>query len=56
MQGRQARDEWVYMKRKDVGERLKLLREVYEETRLRAGCYMSDNRWIKEAWKKEIRK
>ena len=56
MQGRQARDERMYMKRKDVGRRLKLLREVYEETRLRAGCYVSDNRWIKEAWKKKIRK
>ena len=46
------------MKRKDGGRGLKSLREVYEETRLRVGFYMfvSDNRWIKEAWKQEARK
>ena len=46
------------MKRKDGGRGLKTLREVYEETGLRVGCYMfvSDNRWIKEAWKQEVRK
>ena len=51
MQGRQESDERLYMERKDRARILKLLKEVYEETRLRAGCYMfvSDNRWIKEA-------
>ena len=46
------------MKRKDGGRGLKAMREVYEETGLCAGCYMfvSDNRWIKEAWKQEARK
>ena len=46
------------MKRKDRGRGLKSLREVYEETRLRVGFCMlvSDNRWIKEAWKQEARK
>ena len=55
MLGRQASDERLYMKRKDGGRGLKSLREVYEKTRLRLGCYMfvSDNRWIKEAWKQE---
>ena len=46
------------MKRKDRGRGLKSLREIYEETRLRVGFCMlvSDNRWIKEAWKQEARK
>ena len=46
------------MKLKDGGRRLKSVREVYEETRLRLGCHMFvlDNRWIKEAWKQEARK
>ena len=34
---------------------LKSLREVYEEETLRVRCYMfvSNNRWIKQAWKQE---
>ena len=58
MLGRQASDERLYMKGKDGGRGLKSLREVYKKTRLRVGCYMfvSDNRWIKEAWKQETRK
>ena len=58
MLGRQASDERLYMKRKNGGRGLKSLREVYEETRLRVGCYMfvSDNRWIKEARKQETKK
>ena len=58
MLGQQASDERLHMKRKDGERGLKSLREVYEETRLRVGCYMfvSDNRWIKEAWKHEARK
>ena len=41
--------------RKNGARRLKSLRQVYEETRLRVGCYVfvSDNRWIKEAGKQE---
>ena len=54
MLGRQVRDEWFYTKRRG----LKSLREVYEETRLCVGCFVlvSDNNWIKEAWKQETRK
>ena len=49
----QASNERLYMKRKDGGRGLKSLREVYEKTRLRVGCYMfvSDKRWFKDAWK-----
>ena len=58
MLGGQVTNERLYMKRKDVGRGLKSLREVYEETRLHVGCYMfvSDNKWIKEAWKQETRR
>ena len=58
MLGRQANDKQLYMKIKDGGRGLKSLREAYEETRLHVECYMfvSDNRWIKEAWKQETRK
>ena len=38
--GRQESDERLYMKRKDGGRGLNSLRENYEETRLRVGCYM----------------
>ena len=54
-----ASDERSYIKKKkDQVGGLKSLREVYEETRLRVGCYMlvSDNRWIREASKQEARK
>ena len=56
--GRQASDEPLYVKRKDGRRGLKSLREVYEEARLCVGCYMfvSDTRWIKEAWEQEARK
>ena len=58
MLGREASDERLYMKRKNGERGLKSLREVYEQTRLRVGYYMfvSNNRWIKEAWKQEIRR
>ena len=43
--GREATNERLYIKRKDMGRRLKPLREGYEETRLFVGCYIlvSDN-------------
>ena len=58
MQGQQASNEQLYMKRRDGGRGLKSLVEVYEEARLTVGCYtfVSDHRWIKEAWKQKARK
>ena len=55
--GRQESDERLYMKRKDGGRGLNSLRENYEETRLRVGCYMfvSYNTQIKDAWQQETR-
>ena len=46
------------MKRSAGGRELKSLREVYEETRVRAACYMvtSGNMWIKAAWRGETMK
>ena len=54
---RQARDERLYMKRKDGGRGLRSMRKVYQETKLRFGCYVFqlEIRWIKEAWKQETR-
>ena len=58
MLGRQGSDERLYLKRKDSGRRLKSMRDVYKETRLRVTCYMdkSTNEWIKVAWKRETLK
>ena len=46
------------MKIKDGGRGIKSLRKGYKEIRLHLGChiFVSDNRWIKEAWKQEARK
>ena len=51
--GQEATDERLYIKRNDMGRRLKPLTEGYEETRLFVECciLVSDNGWIKEAWK-----
>ena len=50
----QASDEH---EKKDGGRRFKSLRKVYEEIRLRLGCYtfVPAKRWIEEAWKQEKR-
>lgn len=40
MMGHQERNEGLYMKRKDAEKGLESLREVYEETKLREGCYI----------------
>ena len=58
MLGRQSSDERLYMKRREGDRGLKSLRQVYEETRLRVASYMvmSENMWIKAAWKSEIMK
>ena len=49
MLGKQASDERLYLKRDQGG--LKLMRDVYAETRTRVACYMckSNNKWIKVA-------
>ena len=46
------------MKRSAGGRGLKSLKDVSEESRLRVACYMSmsDKRWSKAAWKREIMK
>ena len=55
---RQSSDERLYMKRSAGGRRLKSLREVYEEARLRVAGYMvtSENIWIKAAWRSDTMK
>ena len=58
MLGRQGSDERLYLKREDGGRRLKSMRDVYKDIRLRVTCYMakSTNEWIKVAWKRDTLK
>ena len=55
MLGMQASDERLYLKREDGGRGIKLLRDIYKETRLRVACYMacSENKWISTVWRRE---
>ena len=55
MLGKQASDERLYLKRDQGGRGLKLVRDVYAETRTRVTCYMckSNNKWIQVAWQRE---
>ena len=39
--GRQASDEWLYLKREKGGRGLKSMMDVYKETRLQVACYMA---------------
>ena len=41
MHGRQASDERLYMKNCDGGRRLKSMKDVYEDTKVRIACYMA---------------
>ena len=43
------------MKRQEGGRGLKMLKEVYQETKVRVATYMSmsESRWIEVAWKRE---
>ena len=55
---KQGSDERLYLKREDGGRGIKSMRDVYQETRLRAACYMacSTNIWIRAAWRREMMK
>ena len=54
----QSSEEKLQMKRSVGGGELKSLREVFEETRLPVTYYifMSKNKWIKVAWRRETNK
>ena len=41
--------------KEDGGRRIKSLRDIYKETRLRVACYMTclQNKWIKFAWRRD---
>ena len=45
----------MYLKREKGRRGLKLLRDMYKETRLCVACYMakSTSRWIEAAWRRE---
>ena len=56
--GKQASDERLYGRREDGGRGLKILKEVYDETKVRVACYMatSNNESIKVLWRNEYMK
>ena len=58
MHGRQSSDERLYMRGENGGRSLKSMKGLYEETKVRAACYMmhSENAWIKTAWRREFQK
>ena len=58
MHGRQSSDERLYLKRKHGGRGIKSMHDAYRETRMRVACYMacSENKWIKAAWARELKK
>ena len=55
MLGKQSSNERLYLIREDGGRGIKLLRDIYKETRLRVTCYMAclENKWIKAGWRGE---
>lgn len=57
MHGRQCSDERLYLRRDIGGRGIKSFKDAYAETKVRVACYMafSENIWIKEAWKREVR-
>ena len=50
MLGKQTSNEQFYLKREKGGRELKLLRDTFQETRLRVACYMYKltSRWIEK--------
>ena len=56
--GRQASDEWLYMRREECGRKLMSFKYVYASTKVRVACYMavSTDKWIKAAWTDECSK
>ena len=56
MHGRQPSDERLYMRRENGGRGLKNMKNLYEETKVRVACYMtqSESAWIKTAWRREF--
>ena len=58
MLGKQSSDERLYLRlylrREDGGRGIKLLKDIYKETRPRVACYMacSENKWISASWRR----
>ena len=52
---KQSSDEILYLRREDGGRGMKSLKDIYKETSLRVTCYMacSENKWIRETWRRE---
>ena len=57
MHGKQSSDEKSYLSsRKASNRRIKSLRNVYKETKVRVACYftMSDCPWMRLTWAREV--
>ena len=52
---KQSSNEKLSLRREDNGRGIKLLKDIYKETRLRIACYIacSENKWISAAWRRE---
>ena len=55
MLGKQLSNDRLYLRREDGGRRIKSLKDIYKDIRLRVACYMacSENRWISAVWRRE---
>ena len=55
MLGWQSRNERLYLRKEDCGRGIKLLKDIYKETRLKVACYMvcSENKWISTKWRRD---
>ena len=53
--GKQSSNERLHLRREDSGRRIKSLKDIYKETKLRVAYYMacSENKWISAACRKE---
>ena len=52
---KQSSDERLYLRREDGERGIKLLKDIYKETKMTVACYMaySESKWISAAWRKE---
>ena len=58
MHGRQANDERLYLKVEDGERKLKIMKDVQEDTKVKFACYMAyqNSHWIEAAWESEAAK
>ena len=54
----QASDERLYMSIEHGRRKVRSIKDVYEDTKIRVACHMAyqQSKWIQAAWEKEIMK